>query len=110
MAKQIGIKERQHICRNIRLMEENYGSSEAAQFVFDAIEWSLAHNRDIEFAGILERSNEKLLTKELTNIQVPKTWREELEARQCQVLSFIPAPQLIAPQLLTHTPKQIAWF
>ena len=74
----IDSKMRTHIARNIRLTEKLYGAQSAVDFKFDAIEFCLFHERDVEFATILEKS---FPTLDVAPAKGHDAWKRELQER-----------------------------
>lgn len=74
----IDSKMRTHIARNIRLTESVYGAQSAVEFKFDAIDFCLSHERDLEFAAILEKS---FPTLDVKPTQGHMDWKRELQER-----------------------------
>ena len=109
----IDTKMRTHINRNIRLCEELYGSAVAAEFCFDAVEFCLAHERDPEFASILEKSHPQLLAAGLPRVEDPMNllpkWRQELAFDLMPPVPESVVPQIMLP-LLVAQPQRLAWF
>lgn len=99
------VKWRTHINRNIRLSETLYG--EGGQFALDAIEFSLAHDRDLEFAAILEKSNAPLL-----NAVVESERKELVQLLDLHPAFVVPEPHVIVPALIesVQPAKEIGWF
>ena len=100
--KHIDPKIRTHINRNIRLCEKLYGSAVAASFYYDALDWCLDHERDPEFAGILEKSHPQLLAAGLLRVEDPMNllpkWRQELAFDLMPPVPHAETPMLPPPQ------------